>query len=83
MHRKSNYIYTEWQHLIFLTVSQYEGKSYRRLVELLYEGFYLRMYLQKVQYYATLQKFASRLDGSILYRIFFSLILLNKIRKLF
>ncbi len=82
VYRKSNFIYTEWQHLILLTVSHYEEKSYRRLVELLYEGFYLRMYLQKVQYYATLQKFAARLDGSTLQNIF-SFIILNKIRKLF
>ena len=28
-HRKSNHIFTVWQHLSLLTIRQYEGKSYR------------------------------------------------------
>jgi len=38
MHRKSNHIYTVWQHLILLAFRQYEGKNYRRFVEWLHEG---------------------------------------------
>ena len=41
------------------------------------------MYLQLVPHYTTLQKFAARIDGNILYRIFSSFILLTKIRNLF
>ena len=41
MHRKSNHIYTVWQHLILLAFRQYEGKSYRRFVEWLHEAYYL------------------------------------------
>ncbi len=85
MHRKSNHIYTVWQHLILLALRQYEGKSYRRFVEWLHEAYYLRAYLQldSVPHYTTLQKFAARVNGTLLYRIVSSFILLTKIRKLF
>ena len=84
MHRKSNHIHTVWQHIILLAFRQYEGKGYRRFVEWLYEAYYLRMFMQldKVPHYTTLQKFASRINGTLLYRIVSSFILLTKIRKL-
>ena len=84
MHRKSNHIYTVWQHII-LALRQYEGKSYRRFVEWLHEAFYLRMYLRldRVPHYTTPQKFAAVTDGNILYKTISSFILLTKIRKLF
>ena len=85
MHRKSNHIYTVWQHLILLALRQYEGKSYRRFVEWLHEAYYLRMFLQldNVPHYTTLQKFAARMSGTLLYKIISSFIMLTKIRRLF
>jgi len=49
-----------------------------------YEIYYLRMFMQldKVPHYTTLQKFTSRINGTLLYRIVSSFILLTKIRKL-
>ena len=32
LHRKSNHIFTVWQHLILLTIRRYDGKSYRQYV---------------------------------------------------
>ena len=32
LHRKSNHVFTVWQHLVLLTIRQYEGKSYRMYV---------------------------------------------------
>lgn len=85
MHRKSNHIYTVWQHLILLAFRQYEGKSYRRFVDWLHEAYYLRIFLQldRLPHYTTLQKFAARMNGTLLYRIVSSFILLTKIRRLF
>ncbi len=84
-HRKSNHLYTVWQHLILLALRQYEGKSYRRFVEWLHEAYYLRMFLQldTVPHYTTLQKFAARMSGTLLYRIISLFILLARIKKLF
>ncbi len=84
MHRKSNHIYTVWQHLILLALRQYEGKSYRRFVEWLREAYYLRIFLQlsKIPHYTTLQKFAARMNGTTLYRIISSFILLTRVRKM-
>ena len=45
IHKKSNHIYTVWQHTILLALRQYEGKSYRRFVEWLHETYYLRIFL--------------------------------------
>ena len=85
MHRKSNHLYTVWQHLILLALRQYEGKSYRRFVDWLHEAYYLRIFLQldRLPHYTTLQKFAARMNGTLLYRIISSFILLTRIRKLF
>ena len=46
LHRKSNHVFSLWQHIVLLTVRQYEGKSYRMFVEWLAEAYYLRMFLQ-------------------------------------
>ncbi len=85
MHRKSNHIYTVWQHIILLALRQYEGKSYRRFVEWLHEAYYLRIFmrLDRLPHYTTLQKFAARINGTLLYKIISSFILLTKIRRLF
>ncbi len=45
IHKKSNHIYTVWQHTILLVLRQHEGKSYRRFVEWLHEAYYLRIFL--------------------------------------
>ncbi|HEY7572964.1 MAG TPA: hypothetical protein VH796_16515 [Nitrososphaeraceae archaeon] len=41
LHRKSNHVFTMWQHLILLAIRQYEGKSYRMFTEWLVEAYYL------------------------------------------
>ena len=41
------------------------------------------MFMQLVPYYTTLQKFASRINGTLMYRMASSFMLPTKIRKLF
>jgi Transposase DDE domain len=82
----SNHVISLWQHIVLLTVRQYEGKSYRMFVEWLVEAYYLRMFLQlsHVPHYTTLQKFSSRINGTLLEKIISSFILLlANIRKIF
>ncbi len=72
LHRKSNHIFTVWQHLSLLTIRQYEGgKSYRMFTEWLVEAHYLRMFLKisRIPHYTTLQKFADRMASTILQRM--------------
>jgi hypothetical protein len=79
-------IFTIWQHLVLLTIRQYEGKSYRMFVEWLFEAYYLRMFLQlsHTPHYTTLQRFSSRINGTLLENIISSFILLlTNIRKIF
>ena len=78
LHRKSNHIFSVWQHMVLLTVRQYEGKSYRMFAEWLVEAYYLRMFLQlsHIPHYTTLQKFSSRINGTLLERIISSFVLL-------
>jgi hypothetical protein len=71
--RKSNHIFTVWwQHIVLLVVMmirQYEGKnSYRLFVDWLVEAYYLRIVLRlsHIPHYTTLQKFAARINGTIL-----------------
>ena len=68
-----------------LTVRQYEGKSYRMFfAEWLVEAYYLRMFLQlsHIPHYTTLQKFSSRINGTLLERIISSFVLLiSSIRR--
>lgn len=86
LHRKSNHVFSVWQHIVLLTVREYEGKSYRMFVEWLVEAYYLRLFLQlsRIPHYTTLQKFAARINGTLLERIISSFILLlSNIRRLF
>ena len=85
-HKKSNHIFSLWQHIVLLTIRQYEGKSYRMFVEWLVEAYYLRMFLQlsHIPHYTTLQKFSSRINGTLLGKIISSFILLfTNIRRIF
>ena len=87
LHRKSNnHVFSVWQHIVLLTVRQYEGKSYRMFVEWLIEAYYLRTFLQlsHIPHYTTLQKFAARINGALLEKIISSFILLlTNFRKIF
>ena len=84
--RKSNHIFTVWQHLILLVIRQYEGKSYRMFREWLIEAYYLRIFLQlsHIPHYTTLQKFSCRINGTLLEKIISSFILLiSNTRRIF
>src|SRR5438874_12111679 len=86
LHRKSNHIFTVWQHMVLLLViRQYEGKSYRLFVDWLVEAYYLRIVLQlsHIPHFTTLQKFTERITGTVLERIISSFIILTKIGQLF
>ena len=57
LHRKSNHIFTVWQHIVLLVmIRQYEGKrSYRMFVDwLVEEAYYLRIALRLSYIYTTL-----------------------------
>ncbi len=66
LHRKSNHIYTVWQHVILLSIRQYESKSYRMFMDWLIEAQCLRIFIQlsKIPHFTTLQKFAGRIAGT-------------------
>jgi hypothetical protein len=84
--KKSNHIFTVWQHLILLVIRQCEGKNYRMFVEWLVEAYYLRMFLQlsHIPHYTTLQKFSCRINSTLLEKIISSFILLiSNIRRIF
>lgn len=85
LHRKSNHMYTVWQHLILLTLRQYESKSYRRFVEFLQEAFGVVEYLglSTIPHYTTLQKAAARLSHGILLKMLESFVMYARIRKIF
>ena len=85
LHRKSNHMYTVWQHLILLTLRQYESKSYRRFAEFLQEAFGVVqcLGLSKIPHYTTLQKAAARLTHGILLKMLESFVMYAKIRKIF
>jgi hypothetical protein len=86
LHKKSNHIFTVWQHIVLIVLRQYENKSYRMFSEWLVEAYYLRMSLQlsHIPHYTTLQKFAARISGTILAKILSSFILLlNYVNSLF
>ena len=86
LHRKSNHVFSVWQHIVLLTVRQYEDKSYRMFAEWLVEAYYLRLSLQlsRIPHYTTLQKFAARISGTLLERIIssFIILLLSNIKRL-
>src|ERR1700693_3860080 len=83
--RKSNHIFTVWQHMVLLVIRQYEGKSYRMFSEWLVEAYYLRTFLQlsHIPHFTTLQKFTERINGTLLEKIISSFIILTKIGQLF
>lgn len=83
--RKSNHIFTVWQHIVLLTIRQYEGKSYRMFADWLVEAHYLRMFLQlsRIPHFTTLQKFTDRINGTLLKRIIESFILLTDVKQIF
>ena len=85
LHRKSNHIFTVWQHMVLLVIRQYEAKSYRLFVDWLVEAYYLRMVLQlsHIPHFTTLQKFTERISGTLLGKIISSFIILTKIGQLF
>jgi Transposase DDE domain len=85
LHRKSNHIFTVWQHIVLLVIRQYEAKSYRLFADWLVEAYYLRMVLQlsHIPHFTTLQKFTERISGTLLDKIISSFIILTKIGQLF
>jgi hypothetical protein len=87
LHRKSNHIFTVWQHIVLLLVliRQYEAKSYRLFVDWLVEAYYLRTFLRlsHIPHFTTLQKFTERISGTLLGKIISSFIILTKIGQLF
>lgn len=85
LHCKSNHMYTVWQHLILLTLRQYESKSYRRFTSFLEECFGICqcLGLSKIPHYTTLQKASARLDIAILQRILESFVIHTKIKSMF
>lgn len=83
--KKSNHVFTVWQHVVLLAIRQYEGKSYRMFADWLIEAHYLRLFLQlsKIPHFTTLQKFTDRMAGSILERIISNFMLLTNARQIF
>ena len=85
LHKKSNHIYTVWQHIVLVTIRQYEGKSYRMFTDWLVEAYYLRLFLQlsKIPHYTTLQKFSDRINIMMLGKIISSFILFTGTKHIF
>jgi hypothetical protein len=85
LHKKSNHVYTVWQHIVLATIRQYEGKSYRMFTDWLVEAYYLRLFLQltKIPHYSTLQKFTDRINILMLGKIISSFILFTGTRHIF
>jgi hypothetical protein len=85
LHRKSNHVFTMWQHLVLLTIRQYEGKSYRMFVEWLIEAHYLRLFLRlsRIPHFTTLQKFTERINNALLERIISSFIVITGTKHIF
>ena len=66
---ESNHIFTVCQLMVLLVmIRQYEAKSYRMFVDWLVEAYYLSIALRLsyTPHYTILQKFAARINGSIL-----------------
>lgn len=85
LHRKSNHVYTVWQHLILLVLRQYEAKSYRRYVDFLHECIGVQQFLgmSKIPHYTTLQKASARLNHGMLQKVLESFVLQTRIKKMF
>lgn len=84
LHKKSNHVYTVWQHLVLLALYQYESKSYRRYVDFLEEcaGLQLFLGLSRIPHYTTLQKASARLPHRMLYRILESFVVHARIGRM-
>ena len=84
-HRKSNHVFTMWQHLILLTIRKYEGKSYRMFVEWLIEAYYQRLFLglSRIPHFTTLQKFTDKINNSLLEKIISSFIVISGTKHIF
>ena len=76
LHRKSNHVFTMWQHLILLAIKQYEG---------LVEAYYLRLFLglSRIPPFTTLQKCTDRINNSLLERIILSFIVISGTERIF
>ena len=74
-----------WQHLILLTIRQYEGKSYRMFVDWLFEAYYIRssLRLSRIPHFTTLQKFTVRINNSLLEKIISSFIVISGTKHIF
>ncbi len=82
LHPKSNHVYSVWTLMILLVIRQYESKSCRRLVQLSEECVGIREYLgfSKISHYATLQKAAARLEGSLPHKMLQEFIPYKRVR---
>lgn len=85
LHRKSKHVFTVWQHIVLLTIRQYESKSYRMFAEWLVEAHYVRIFLQlsRIPHFTTLQKFADRINNVLLGKIISSFIVFTGRRHIF
>ena len=83
--RKSNHIFTIWQHIVLITIRQYEGKSYRMFVDWLFEACYLRSFLElsRIPHFTTLQKFTDRINNTLLEKIISSFIVISGTKHIF
>ena len=83
--RKSNHIFTIWQHIVLVTIRQYEGKSYRMFVDWLFEAYYLRSFLRlsRIPHFTTLQKFTDRINNVLLEKIISSFIVISGTKHIF
>ena len=77
--------YATQQHIVLVTIRQYEGKSYRMFIDWLVEAYYLRLFLQlsRIPHYTTLQKFSDRINIVMLGKIISSFILFTDTRHIF
>ena len=86
LHRKSNHVFTMWQHIALLTIRQHQGKSYnRRLVEWMVEAYYLRLFLQlsRIPHFTTLQRFTEIISNALVEKIISSFIVISGTKHVF
>jgi len=85
LHKRSNHMYTVWQHLILLALRQYESKSHQMFASFLEECFGIckSLGLSKIPHYTTIQKAAARLDVAMLQKILESFVIHARIKKVF
>ena len=76
---KDNHIFLHLQHLVLLTIKQYEHKSCRIFAESMVEAHYFRIFLRlsKIPHFTTLQKFADRINNVMLGKIISSFVVLT------